>query len=151
MSWIWFRTRMFLDLQDPDPPLFVRIRVRIILSSIIKQKIKKVRKTLVSAVLWLFKKNLSLKNDVYVPYPQKLKRKKLFLDLESHWQIEQVLIRNSVVRIHGSGFTPIKMSRIHNTGYNFQVSSVGLDIDLPPPPPPGLVFIFLKTCYFYGY
>ncbi len=48
----WIRTHMFLGLPDPDP-------------SIIKQK--KVKKTLIPTVLWLFLDFLSLKNDVKVP------------------------------------------------------------------------------------
>jgi hypothetical protein len=65
--WIWIR--MCLDLTDPNPALFVRIRM-LSPSSIIK------RKTVISTVLLLLYNFLSLKNDVN--YLQKVKSKKLF-------------------------------------------------------------------------
>jgi hypothetical protein len=63
---------MFLDLQDPDPELFVRLRIQIVISSS-----KKVRKTSISTVLRLLYDFLSFKNDVNVPSKVRNKQKNM--------------------------------------------------------------------------
>ncbi len=73
---VWIRFRMFLGHQDPDPSLFVRIRI------FTYQAKKYEIETLVSTVLWLLYKFLSLKNDVNVPSKKEkkiLRKNNLFL------------------------------------------------------------------------
>jgi hypothetical protein len=59
---------MFLDLQDPDPELYVRIRIRILPSTS-----KKIKKNLDLNCFATFNALLSLKTDVNVPTKTKEK------------------------------------------------------------------------------
>ena len=78
---LWVRIRiprilMFFGLLNPDPSLFLRIRIRIWIQ-ILPSTSKKVRKTFISTLFLLLFGYLSLKTDVYVP----LKSNKLTLPL----------------------------------------------------------------------
>ncbi len=79
---------------------------------------KKVRKTMISTVLWLLYDNLSLKNDVNVPLKSNKQKNLLFFcwRLEGHWRKEQdpdpdPLVRGMDLRIR----IRTKRSRILNT------------------------------------
>ncbi len=109
----WFlihRIRTFFCLQDPDPELFVPIRIRIWLRSrILPKQTKKLRKYLISTVLWLLNDFLSLKIDVNVPTVSNklnnLEKKPIFRwRVESLWRnLIQSRIRICISKRHGSG------------------------------------------------
>jgi hypothetical protein len=72
------RIRKFSGLSDPDPSLFVQV---------LHPQAKKVYKSLISALLWLFKYFLSLKTDANVASKNN-KQKKLEKKLIFGWHLE---------------------------------------------------------------
>ncbi len=113
----WIRIRTCLDLSDPDPTLFVKVRIRI---RILRTSSKKSKKPLIYTVLWLLSDFLSLKIEKYLQDVRYGSRQKKKIFLLSSWKPLTIRAGSKsgfVSHWHGSPDPdPYQYaSRIHNT------------------------------------